>query len=207
MSRAQLLQLAKQGNTEAISTLLNQCLKVRRVILIEANLSENCLELKLVSPKVPNQYKLIPFLRDEISSLGIDLFKTVQIYALTDLKSAPAWETSITLEQDWSTAQNLEDAVVKGKRLINEDSEDVDSADVDTSDENLEDLVEQTTVIEDNSPIIEIVEEITQKPSVSFLPLALSFVIGLLTGLSIGYFLSPQKANLPEPTTYTIPEQ
>ncbi|GFE68417.1 hypothetical protein [Chroococcus sp. FPU101] len=210
MSRAQLLQLAKQGNTEAISTLLNQCLLVRRVTLVEANLNENCLELKLVSPKVPNQYKLIPFLRDEISSLGIDLLTTVQIHALTDINSAPAWETSITLEQDWSTLSNLADAVVKGKRSICEESEDVENA---GTDEILENSVEETIASEENSPIIENIEELTtpiqsqQKSSRSLLPLTLSFVIGLLTGLSIGYFLSPQKTSISEPTTYTIPQQ
>lgn len=152
MSRAQLLQLAKQGDTESISTLLNQSLFVKRVTLVEANLNENCLELKLVSPKVPNQYKLIPFLRDEISSLGID--------------------------------------------------------------ENLENSVEETIASEENSPIIDIIEEVAetpiqsqQKSSRSLLPLALSFMIGLLIGLSIGYFLSPQKNSISEPTTYTIPQQ
>jgi hypothetical protein len=114
MSQAQLLQLARHGDTQAIVTLLNRCLQVRRVTLIEANFNENCLELKLVSPKVPNQYKLLPFLRDEISSLGISSLEQVKVHALTAISSAPAWEASLTLEQDWSN--RLSDAVVKAKR-------------------------------------------------------------------------------------------
>lgn len=212
MSHAQLLQLARQGNTEAISTLLNQCLQVRRVSLVEANLNENCLELKLVSPKVPNQYKLIPFLRDEISSLGIELLEKVKIYALTDIASTPAWETSITLEQNWSTAQNLVDAVVKTKRSNDEESEEVV-----TLHESSESLLEEQKEVAEVSLISEnpsVAEEIsekliqqTQKQSLSLFPIALSFVIGLLIGLSTGYFFSLSKASISEPTIYSTPGQ
>ncbi|PSF36294.1 hypothetical protein C7H19_13895 [Aphanothece hegewaldii CCALA 016] len=218
MSHAQLLQSAKRGDTEAISILLNRCLQVRRVSLVETNLNENCLELKLVSPKVPNQYKLIPFLRDEISSLGIELLEKVKIYALTDITSEPAWETSIILEQDWSTAQNLADAVVKGKRSIYEENESEIVADISSEEEN---LIEEQTEVENISSVTETIEEnlsITeevpqtliqppQKSSLSLFPLVLSFVIGLLTGLSIGYFFSMQKASISEPTIYTTPQQ
>lgn len=215
MSHAQLLQLARQGDTDAISTLLNRCLQLRRVNLIETNLNENCLELKLVSPKVPNQYKLIPFLRDEISSLGIELLETVQVYALTDVASAPAWETSITLEQNWSTAQNLGDAVVKTKRSICEESEDEEIV---TLHESSESLVEQQTEIAEDVVLItenpSIIEEVSQtpilpnqKPSLPLFPIALSFFIGLLMGLSIGYFFSLSKVSISEPTVYSTPEQ
>lgn len=209
MSHAQLLQLARQGDTDAISTLLNRCLQLRRVSLVETNLNENCLELKLVSPKIPNQYKLIPFLRDEISSLGIELLETVQVYALTDVASAPAWETSITLEQNWSAAQNLGDAVVKTKRSICEESEDEEVVTLHESSESL--VKEQTEVADDVLPITEEVPETlikpNQKPSLSLFPIALSFAIGLLTGLSIGYFFSLSKVSISEPTVYSTPEQ
>lgn len=213
MSHAQLLQLARQRDTEAITTLLNQCLQLRRVTLVEVKLNENCLNLKLVSPKVPNQYKLIPFLRDEISSLEIDSIETVQILALTDIESAPAWETSITLEQDWSTAQNLAEAVVRGKRSVSEESEAGEILDLESSEKS-------ENAVEDLPPIIETIEEnlstkeiilqpiqTPQKPAFPLLPLASSFLIGLLTGLSIGYFFSPQKNSVLEPTIYTTPEQ
>lgn len=189
---------------------MNRCLQLRRVSLIEANLNESCLKLKLVSPEVPNQYKLIPFLRDEISSLGIELLETVQVYAITDIASAPAWETSITLEQNWSAAQNLADAVVKTKRSICEESEDEEVVTLHESSDLVE---EQTEVAQDvvlTTENLSIIEEVPekriqpkQKQAFSFFLIALSFVMGL----SIGYFFNHSKTSLSEPTVYSTPEQ
>lgn len=107
MNQAYLLCRAKQRDTQAIITLLNQSLQARKVKVVEAAVEDSCLKLKIQSKKVPNYHQLLPFIRDELNSLGIELINQVRVYGSTLDCSFPAWEKSLTLKEDLSLVKNM----------------------------------------------------------------------------------------------------
>lgn len=100
MNQAQLIHAAKQRESAAIATLLNQSLSTRKIEVIEATLTENSLTLKVQSKKIPNQHKLLPFLSAEIKSLGIEALEQVIVYGMTEESDIAAWQESLTLTQE-----------------------------------------------------------------------------------------------------------
>jgi hypothetical protein len=100
MNQAQLIHAAKQRETAAIATLLNQSLLTRKIEVIETSLTENSLTLKVQSKKIPNQHKLLPFLSAEIKSLGIEALEQVIVYGMTEESDTAAWQESLTLTQE-----------------------------------------------------------------------------------------------------------
>ncbi|MEA5505011.1 hypothetical protein VB735_18250, partial [Halotia wernerae UHCC 0503] len=70
MTQANLLQLAKQGDAQAIASLMNRHLQSKG-ITAKAILEDGCLEVMLESAQVPNQQALVTFVYRGITSLGV----------------------------------------------------------------------------------------------------------------------------------------
>lgn len=99
MSQVSLLHQAKQGDSQAIANLLNQSLAFKKVEIVNAILEDNCLRLKLEGKHVPNQHKLIPFIKEEITSLRLEIVQNLEIKAFVTGADEAAWQASVTLEE------------------------------------------------------------------------------------------------------------
>lgn len=91
-----LLELAKQGNAQAIATLMNRQLQPKG-ITVKAALKDGCLQIMLESAQVPNQQALVEFIRKGITSLGAESIKSVKIYGRKTGGEFPSWSQEIEL--------------------------------------------------------------------------------------------------------------
>jgi len=69
MTQPNLLELAKQGDAQAIASLMNRQLQPKG-ITVKVALKDACLQIMLESAQVPNQQALVAFVRKGIVGLG-----------------------------------------------------------------------------------------------------------------------------------------
>jgi hypothetical protein len=93
-----LLELAKQGNAQAIATLMNRQLQPKG-ITAKAALLEGCLQIMLESAQVPNQQALVAFVRKGLTSLGAVSIERVRVYGRQTAKEVPAWSQDFELSK------------------------------------------------------------------------------------------------------------
>jgi hypothetical protein len=107
MNRKQLIQSAKQLDTAAIAILLNQSLVSRRVEVIEAAIEEDLLQLKLRSKKAPDRHKVVPFLVEELKTLGIEAIERVTVHGFVEDSVNLLWEETLTLSRENSLIERV----------------------------------------------------------------------------------------------------
>jgi len=73
MSQHNLLELAKQGDANAIATLINQALQPQG-ITAKASIKNGCLQIMLEAQQVPNQQVVVSLIYDGLVSLDINSF-------------------------------------------------------------------------------------------------------------------------------------
>ena len=83
-------ELAKQGDVDAIATLINQWLNSQGVT-VKASLKNDCLQVKLESAEVPDRQLAVPLIRDRLIGLGIQSFKKVKIFGQQTGDDFPDW--------------------------------------------------------------------------------------------------------------------
>ncbi len=93
------LQLAKQGNPQAIASLINRSLKSKG-ITTKATLKKDCLEIMLESIQSPNQQILVAFIKKGVMSLGNATIKRLKIYGKCSGEDFPDWIEEIELDRE-----------------------------------------------------------------------------------------------------------
>lgn len=101
MAQQSVLELAKQGNPQAIATLINQTLRTKG-ILADISLKHHCLQVLLEAEQVPDERLLVPFLHQGVLRLGTTSIHRIKIYARQAGESFFAWNRDITLLSDAS---------------------------------------------------------------------------------------------------------
>lgn len=96
MTQLNLLELAKQGNVEAIASLINHQLQAKG-ITAKIALKGACLQVMLESPEVPDQQALVTFVRKGIIGLGATSIERVKVYGRQDGEEFPAWNQEFEL--------------------------------------------------------------------------------------------------------------
>lgn len=96
MTQQNLLQLAKQGNADAIVTLINRHLQAKG-ITAKAVLKDECLQVMLEAAQPPSQKILVPFLQKGITSLGCEIIRKVKVYGRQSGESFPDWHEEFSL--------------------------------------------------------------------------------------------------------------
>ncbi|NJO73755.1 MAG: hypothetical protein HC833_08345 [Leptolyngbyaceae cyanobacterium RM1_406_9] len=91
-----LLELSRQGDPEAIATLINRSLQPRG-IRTEAEIDEDCLHLFLEANQAPPQAQLVPFIRNGLTSLGVESIRMARIYGRQKGQRQPIWQEAIDL--------------------------------------------------------------------------------------------------------------
>ncbi|MEH2316872.1 hypothetical protein [Nostoc sp.] len=97
MTQENILELAKQGDTNAINTLVSQWLNLP-IITPKTSFKQNCLQIMLESIEVPVQKLLVPVICDGLINLGIESFKNVKIYGRVTGEDFPDWQQEIELQ-------------------------------------------------------------------------------------------------------------
>jgi hypothetical protein len=93
-----LLELAKQGNAQAIATLINRQLQPKG-ITAKAALKDGCLQVMLESAQAPNQQALVAFVRKGITGLRAASIERVKVYGRLVGEEFPAWSEEFELAQ------------------------------------------------------------------------------------------------------------
>jgi Domain of Unknown Function with PDB structure (DUF3862) len=106
MTQQNPLQLAKQGNPNAIAALINRSLNSQG-ITAKVIRKDDCLRILLESNEVPNQNNLSEFIRNGIVKLRISEINTLQVFGRQAGEQVPAWSQTINLKvsPSYSTSQ------------------------------------------------------------------------------------------------------
>ncbi|HEY9621850.1 MAG TPA: hypothetical protein V6C78_15950 [Crinalium sp.] len=96
MTQSNLLELAKQGDPQAIATLMNRTLQPRGMTAT-ADLHDHCLEVILESAQVPNRQVLTTFVQKGLANLGIQSINSVKILGKQTGAASPVWVQELNL--------------------------------------------------------------------------------------------------------------
>ncbi|MEH2044793.1 hypothetical protein [Nostoc sp.] len=96
MTQPNILKLAKQGDVEAIASLMNRHLHPKGVAA-KVTFQDACLEVMLESAEVPNQQILVAFIRKGLTALEAASIEIVRVYGQQTDKEFPAWSQEFDL--------------------------------------------------------------------------------------------------------------
>jgi hypothetical protein len=96
MTQPNILKLAKQGDAQAIASLMNRHL-YHKGITAKVVFKDACLEVTLESAQVPNQQILVAFIRKGLTALGAASVERVKVYGQQTNKEFPAWSKEFDL--------------------------------------------------------------------------------------------------------------
>ena len=98
MAQQDVLELARQGNPNAISTLMNRSLQPKG-ITVKASMKNCCLQVMLESAQVPDAQILTSFVRKGMMSLGTASIKRVKMYGRKTGDDFPSWSQEFELSE------------------------------------------------------------------------------------------------------------
>ncbi|MBD2542130.1 hypothetical protein [Coleofasciculus sp. FACHB-SPT36] len=102
-----ILELAKQGNPQAIAAMMNRQLQPKG-ITAKANIKDGCLQIMVESAQVLNQDILVAFLRKGVENLGAESIKKVKVYGRQTTVNAQIWSQEFEIEDDSDWVQQCE---------------------------------------------------------------------------------------------------
>ncbi|WOB43171.1 hypothetical protein HNI00_08375 [Thermoleptolyngbya oregonensis NK1-22] len=97
MAQTNLLELAKQGDPQAIATLMNRSLQPRGMTA-SVDRQGTCLYVTLQAEQVPNRQVLTAFVQNGISNLGVSSIQLVKIAGQQFGMAEPAWTQDLQIE-------------------------------------------------------------------------------------------------------------
>jgi tetratricopeptide (TPR) repeat protein len=101
--------LAKQGDTKAIATLINQTLQASRVVA-KVSAKNDCLQVMLEAAEVPNQEQMVALLQSEFQELGVQGINSLRLYGKQSGEDFPDWQEEIKLLADKMESQEVQSA-------------------------------------------------------------------------------------------------
>lgn len=96
MTQPNILELAKQGDVQAIASLMNRHLHLKG-INAQVAFQDSCLEVILESTQVLNQQILVAFIRKGLTALGAASIEIVKVYGQQTGQEFPAWSKEFNL--------------------------------------------------------------------------------------------------------------
>ena len=100
MTQPHILELAKQGDPNAIATLMNQSLKPRGMTA-RVGRQEKVLEVVLEAERVPNREALTAFVQKGIDNLGVESIRSMRIIGQQVGATFPAWMQELHLANEF----------------------------------------------------------------------------------------------------------
>ena len=99
-----LVKLAKQGNTKALTALMNHSLQAKG-ITVKINLTNDCFMVIAESAEPPEQSFLVDFVRKGIKNLNTEVIKRVIVRGHATGQTVPAWREAFDLDPNISGKQ------------------------------------------------------------------------------------------------------
>ncbi|MBG1261757.1 hypothetical protein [Nostoc commune] len=96
MTQPNILELAKQGDVDAIASLMNRHLRPKG-ITAKVAFQDTSLEVIIESAEVPNQQILVAFIRKGLTALGAASVEIVKVYGQQTGKEFPDWSQEFNL--------------------------------------------------------------------------------------------------------------
>ncbi|MEH2416240.1 hypothetical protein [Nostoc sp.] len=96
MTQPNILKLARQGDVQAIASLMNRHLRPK-AITAKVAFKDACLEVMLESAQVPNQRISVAFVRKGLTALGAASIEIVKVYGQQTGNDFPAWSKEFDL--------------------------------------------------------------------------------------------------------------
>ncbi len=102
------LQMAKQGDSSAITALINRSLQARGVT-VKAAVEGACLKIILEADQIPDKEEFTKFLTRGVTKLNIGFIESLKIFGRQKGEKLPAWsqETSIPKTSQSSVKDNI----------------------------------------------------------------------------------------------------
>ncbi|VEP14684.1 conserved membrane hypothetical protein [Hyella patelloides LEGE 07179] len=91
-----IVKLAKQGDLNAISVLIQDNLEQEKIA--KSELKDSYLKLILEAEQVPNQQKLVPLIQKTVTSLETDLITKIMLYGQKTGESFPEWNQELEIK-------------------------------------------------------------------------------------------------------------
>jgi len=107
MTQSNLLELAQQGDPQAIAALMNQSLQPRGMTATVERAGDS-LSVLLEADQVPNRQTLTAFVRRGISNLGIESIRSVKVLGQQTGTNLPVWTQDLTLELPTTAAEAID---------------------------------------------------------------------------------------------------
>jgi hypothetical protein len=108
MTKPNLLELAKQGDEEAIISVMNYLLKDKG-ITAKAAQKDDCLLVVLKSAQVPEQKSSVAFIHKLMMKLKVESIKCVKVYGKETGQQSPAWMEALDLTPKLEEAKKQAD--------------------------------------------------------------------------------------------------
>jgi hypothetical protein len=105
MTQPNILELAKEGNTQAIASTINYLLQ-HKYITAKVALKDVCLHVILESAQIPEKEVSVEFIRKLMINLQVKSIKSVKIYGKESGDKSVAWIDYLTLIDDVENLQN-----------------------------------------------------------------------------------------------------
>ncbi len=107
MTQPNLLEFAKQGDPDAIATLMNLALQPKGVTA-ETQVKDECLYVFLSSARLLNQQTLVGFIRKGLANLGVKSIQAVKVYGKKAGEDTPVWteEFEVSSLEESQTAES-----------------------------------------------------------------------------------------------------
>ncbi|MHC5597701.1 MAG: type IV pilin-like G/H family protein [Nostoc sp.] len=99
MTQPNLLELAKQGDAQAIASLMNRQLQPKG-ITVKTNLTSGCLMVIAESENEPEQSFVVDFIRNGITELKAEVIKRVVLHGRITGKKTPLWRESFEMHSN-----------------------------------------------------------------------------------------------------------
>ncbi|MFB2836428.1 type IV pilin-like G/H family protein [Floridanema evergladense] len=90
MTQANIMELAKQGDTKALSALWCRQLQPKGIV-VKTNIASGCLTVIGESKEAPEQVYLVDFIRKSLSNLKLETIKKVIVQGRATGSATPAW--------------------------------------------------------------------------------------------------------------------
>ncbi|MCU0565621.1 MAG: hypothetical protein MUF49_03390 [Oculatellaceae cyanobacterium Prado106] len=97
MTQSHLLEMAQQGDPQAIAELMNQSLQPRGMTATVERQGD-CLNVLLEAEQVPNRQTLTEFVKRGISTLGVPSIRSVKVLGQQTGTGFPVWSQELALE-------------------------------------------------------------------------------------------------------------
>lgn len=105
MAQQNLLELAKQGNAQAIAALMNRSLQPHS-ITVKVNFKDDCLRILFESEQVPPQKDLVNFAFRTALELNLESVSVIKVFGRQLGEELPTWSQELDIEE---MIENLKD--------------------------------------------------------------------------------------------------